>query len=139
MKDDLKYRLKHPGYKCQCCATSYSECGCDDGGWVREGEVLTEIEKLEKEVDEQCRLHGIGMEREARQLAINAEQQRKIASLESEVVRLRHEKTFPDRALVYQATRIRTVLEDLVQKLEKYGGNFDVLIDAKALIEDLRP
>lgn len=137
MKDDLKYRLKHPGYKCKCCANSYSECGCDDGGWVRESEVLAEIERLEKEVDEQCRLHGIGMEREARQLAVNAEQQRKIIALEAELQRLRDEEPFPDRALVYRATRIRTVLEDLVQKCEKYGGNFDVLLDAKDLIEEL--
>lgn len=102
MKDDLKYRLKHPGYKCKCCANSSCECGCDDGGWPRYDEVLAELERLENENQ-----------------------------------RLQDEKPFPDRALVYQATQIRNVMEDLVDKLEKFGGNFDVLIDAKALIRNL--
>jgi len=101
-------------------------------------EVLQVIEQLEREVEDQCRLHGIGMEREARQLAINAEQQRRIGQLEAEVNRLQNEKPFPDRALVYKATQIRRVMEDLVNKLETYGGKFDCILDAKELIEDLR-
>ena len=138
MKDDFKYRLQHPGYKCKCSANSSSECGCIDGGWPSMSEVLQVIEQLEREVEDQCRLHGIGMEREARQLAINAEQQRRIGQLEAEVNRLQNEKPFPDRALVYKATQIRRVMEDLVNKLETYGGKFDCILDAKELIEDLR-
>lgn len=132
MKDDFKYRLQHPGYKCKCSANSSSECGCIDGGWPSMSEVLQVIEQLEREVEDQCRLHGIGMEREARQLAINAEQQRRINQLEAEVNRLQNEKPFPDRA------QVCNVIKDLANKLETYGGNFDCILDAKELIEALK-
>ena len=53
----------------------------DVGGLLEEA--AAEIERLREDISEQCRLHGMGSQREARQLAVIEEQRR-------EIERLRH-------------------------------------------------
>jgi hypothetical protein len=45
---------------------------------------IREIDRLRKDNDEQCRLHGIGSQREARQLAIIEEKSREVDRLREE-------------------------------------------------------
>jgi hypothetical protein len=65
---------------CIHCETGEDgDCQCDEIDRLR-----SEIARLREDNDEQCRLHGVGSQRELRQLAVIEEQAREIARLREE-------------------------------------------------------